>query len=443
MHTDQGQDFESKLIKEMCDVAGIKKCRTTPYHPRGNPVERFNWTLLGMLGTLEDKQKSKWKDFVKPLVHAYNCTRNEVTGFTPYELMFGRTPHLPVDLTFDLPLREPQHKTHSQYVQGLKTHLEESFKIASKNALKTAERSKARFDKRVIPAALEVGDRVLVRNVRLRGKHKLSDKWEQDIYVVVRRAGELPVYTVKPENRDGPLHTLHRDLLPCNFLSAAEDVQLPECISDAKLRTRQQNQKSDNLIDLYASDNYIEDVEPFTLNPSVSRFPVEKCHRIPNTVPDSDDANSFIHPPVSPPAPAVQSVSGSSSEQSESCEEEEVVEEENVAENCESETENLSELETNLPEPEETLTEIQLNEDPPEEPSSLPTVLAEPSVDNNIVDNDLTFRRSTRQRAPPERLQYSILGNPLTSVVRSLLHSLSDALNTPSASDIVSPGRVS
>ncbi|KAM9741692.1 uncharacterized protein ACNS7B_012695 isoform 1-T1 [Menidia menidia] len=80
IHSDQGTDFESKLIKELCEVVGMKKSRTTPYHPRGNPVERFNRTLLNMLGTLEMKQKSKWREYVKPLVHAYNCTRNEVTG---------------------------------------------------------------------------------------------------------------------------------------------------------------------------------------------------------------------------------------------------------------------------------------------------------------------------------------------------------------------------
>ena len=100
LHTDQGPDFESKLIKELSEVIGIQKIRTTPYHPRGNPVERFNRTLLNMLGTLETKQKQKWREYVKPLVHAYNCTRNEVTCFTPYELMFGRTPRLPVDLAF-------------------------------------------------------------------------------------------------------------------------------------------------------------------------------------------------------------------------------------------------------------------------------------------------------------------------------------------------------
>lgn len=101
LDSDQGPDFKSKLIRELCDVAGIQKCRTTPYHPRGNPVERFNRTLLNMLGTLEKKQKSKWRKYVKSLVHAYNCTRNEVTGFTLYELMFGRSSRLQVYLAFN------------------------------------------------------------------------------------------------------------------------------------------------------------------------------------------------------------------------------------------------------------------------------------------------------------------------------------------------------
>lgn len=65
-----------------------------------------------------------------------------------------------------------------------------------------------------------MGDRVLVINVRLRGKHKLADKWDSEVYIVVNHAGELPVYTVKPEGKEGPLRTLHRDLLlPCGFLS--------------------------------------------------------------------------------------------------------------------------------------------------------------------------------------------------------------------------------
>ncbi len=106
-------------------------------------------------------------------MHAYNCTRSDLTtGFTPYELMFGRQPRLPVDLAFGLPVEKPVHESHSKYVQNLKNRLEESYRIATHNALKSAMRNKDRFDKRVKESTLEVGDKVLVRNIRIRGKHK-------------------------------------------------------------------------------------------------------------------------------------------------------------------------------------------------------------------------------------------------------------------------------
>lgn len=119
---------------------------------------------------------------------------------------------LPVDLAFGLPVNG-LNKSHSQYVKDLKECLKESYEIAIKNAAKVSERNKRRFDTRVVVSTLDVGDRVLVRNVKLRGKNKLADKWESDEYVVIRNAGDLPVYTVQPEGNNGPIRTLHRDLL--------------------------------------------------------------------------------------------------------------------------------------------------------------------------------------------------------------------------------------
>lgn len=225
--SDQGRDFESKTIKELCALMGADKIRTTPYHPCGNPVERFNRTLLDMLGTLDEKDKYHWRDFVKSLVHAYNCTTNDTTGYSPYKLMFGRQPKLPIDLVLGLHPDANNYKTHSEYVKGLHQLLQESYSLAAKNSRKMGAQNKARFDKKVRAAELHEGDRVLAKSVNIRGKHKLADRWEQRVHVVVSRIGDSPVYVVKPETGEGPRRTLHRDLLlPCRFLSANESQEV-------------------------------------------------------------------------------------------------------------------------------------------------------------------------------------------------------------------------
>ena len=101
LHSDQGATFESEIIKQLCDMMGIKKSRTTPYHASGNGMtERFNRTLISMIGTLDPEKRRNWRQFIPSLVHAYNCIRHESTGYSPYSLLFGREPRLPVDMAF-------------------------------------------------------------------------------------------------------------------------------------------------------------------------------------------------------------------------------------------------------------------------------------------------------------------------------------------------------
>ena len=127
LHSDQGRDFESRLIKGLCRVANITKTRTTPYHPQGNAqTERFNLTLLAMLGTLEEDKKKAWPEFVAPLVHAYNCTRHASTGYSPHFLMFGQQPRLLIALGINLSMHRRIHHTQPMpkiFVLVLPTHM--------------------------------------------------------------------------------------------------------------------------------------------------------------------------------------------------------------------------------------------------------------------------------------------------------------------------------
>ena len=58
IHSDQGRNFESALFTEICHLIGIKKTRTTPYHPQSDGmVERFNQTLEMELSKFAEHQQ--------------------------------------------------------------------------------------------------------------------------------------------------------------------------------------------------------------------------------------------------------------------------------------------------------------------------------------------------------------------------------------------------
>ncbi|KAG7507978.1 hypothetical protein JOB18_000230 [Solea senegalensis] len=145
LHSDHGKYFESQVIEELCDLFGIIKLGTSPYHPRGDQAVRFNQSLLDMLETLQDKQKRHWRDYVNPITHAYNCTRNKHTGFSPYEMMFGCQPRLPLGFGFYLPAKDGVPQFHSQYVKNLRACLEESYQIATGDEQKVATKNKQAY----------------------------------------------------------------------------------------------------------------------------------------------------------------------------------------------------------------------------------------------------------------------------------------------------------
>ena len=205
LHSDQGQNFESKVIRELCTLYGMQKSRTTPYHPEGNgQCERFNRTLHDRLRTLPPEKKRRWPDFLPEIIYAYNCTPHSTTGYSPYYLLFGREPILPVDhllggLVDDTPLEEEWVVDHQQ-------RLADAFSETQRQA----ELRKTRHDRHVNDTGLVVGTEVYIRN-RIIGRNKIQDKWRAEPYVVTERRDPTGnVYTVQPLHGGGPIKTLNR-----------------------------------------------------------------------------------------------------------------------------------------------------------------------------------------------------------------------------------------
>lgn len=379
-----------------------------------------------MLGTLKEQEKSRWHEFVKPLVHAYNCTKNEVTGFTPYELMFGRQPRLPVDLAFGLPVEKPVHEPHSKYVQSLKARLEESYKIAIQNASKSALRNKDRFDKRVKESTLEVGDEVLVRNVRIRGKHKLADKWEPTIHKVVERVGDLPVYKVRPQGKDVPVRVLHRDLLlPCGFLTFSEE-SAPHTEKVSKPRTRLQKQRELSNDESDSEDELcIVSRIPAGETKITYAFDVLKSILANGKEQDLPQRSSSTNEPELPHNVRQPANLRESNEKLEE------VEDVNDAPDIEIQrTENDIDGE-HLPSSNTTGDEEEMNL------SKDVQDLGERTEQESKANANVNLRRSNRVLKPPRKFHYPQLGNPLTSVVQNLFQSLSEAVvNSLSLADL-------
>lgn len=168
---------------------------------------------------------------MRSLTFSYNATVHETTGFAPFQLMFGRTPRLPVDLLFGSVLQNDQAVDYDTYVQSLMRDLAEAMRVAQVSAAKQQRRQADLYNGRVKGASVEVGDRVLLANKGERGKRKLADRWENRIYTVVEKHDNT--HTFKIRNSAGDQEkVVHRNLImPVNFLPILSESG-GSCVSD-------------------------------------------------------------------------------------------------------------------------------------------------------------------------------------------------------------------
>ena len=119
--SDQGRNFKSKLLEELCLLAQVKMMRTMLCRPEGNgSCEGFNQTLISMLGTLLPEEfKVNWTNHVNTLTYAYHHTRSNVTGFSLYYLLYGRPPLLPIDIEFGVMTPDLSETITLKYVKEL------------------------------------------------------------------------------------------------------------------------------------------------------------------------------------------------------------------------------------------------------------------------------------------------------------------------------------
>ena len=229
--TDQGSNFTSQLLMELYRLLHIKPIRTSPYHPQTDGlVERFNQTLKAMLRRTADEEGKDWDRLIPYLLFAYREVPQASTGFSPFELLYGRQVRGPLDI-----LRESwEASTKSSesvvsYVLSIQERLDKLQELARENLASAQVTQKTWYDRNARDRELQPGDQVLV--LLPTSTNKLLAEW-QGPYPVVRRVGRV-VYEIDMKDRRRRKRRFHVNMLrewiiPASSYFSAEDVSLDD-----------------------------------------------------------------------------------------------------------------------------------------------------------------------------------------------------------------------
>ena len=236
IHSDQGRNFESQLVKDLCQLYNIKKSRTTAYHPQGNgQCERFNRTLHDRLRTLPPEQKRRWPQHIQELVFFYNCTPHSSTGLSPFFVFMGQQPTLPVDLLLSPSDDANRPPTCDSWVDQHQQRLRVAAEASRKRQLERSEARCKRSVERANDNGIAVGTRVLLRN-HIQGRNKIGDYWQATPYRVTARPSEN-VYEVQLADGTGPMKRVTRtELLDTREAVPEEEISDPDSDDNATFR---------------------------------------------------------------------------------------------------------------------------------------------------------------------------------------------------------------
>jgi Integrase zinc binding domain/Integrase core domain len=221
LHSDQGRNFESAVVTELCARLGIRKTRTTPLHPQSDGmVERFNRTLEQHLQKVVSQNQRDWDEHIPLFLLAYRSSVHNSTQLSPARLVFGRELRLPCDLEFGTPPGSPESVT--VYNQKLDARMEAIHQFARERLRVTSDRMKSRYDRVVTGTTFSVGDKVWLFNPRRRVgfSPKLQNNWEGP-YVVISKINDVVFRIRNLSSRK--LSVVHIDRLS-RYISRNEDV---------------------------------------------------------------------------------------------------------------------------------------------------------------------------------------------------------------------------
>ena len=233
--SDQGSNLTGLVMQQLCVRLGVDKIQTTPYRPQSNGVvERFHGTLVPML-LKSLKKQADWPLQVKFCLYAIRAAPNRSTGYSPFQLLYGREMRAPVDLWLDS-RREADSRPLkvSNWVEKLCSRLDQMKEVARANGLLARTAAKVQHDRKAVEREVVVGSQILLRLPGMTGK--LDSAWAGP-YTVLQKMGKvtIQIQLVGPgSKRKRVVHVnLTKPFIPCRsqirrVMVVAEDAEEEE-----------------------------------------------------------------------------------------------------------------------------------------------------------------------------------------------------------------------
>ena len=281
--SDRGSNFLSSIVTEVCRIMDTRKLHTTAYHPQTDGlVERFNGTLAEGLSMYVSTNQKDWDRHIPMILFAYRVSPNATTHESPFYLLYGREPRLPIDVALLLPsskLSTSIREHRARIVQSV----ENAQRIISSNTQLAQQRMKEQYDKTATPVDFDIGSKVWVYTPKKRkglskkllhnyhGPYRVVTKLSP-VHFRLRTLDNRPVSVPVHANRMKPFYDpADRPIVPPDIESFSQDLadsDLPaESFShDEELSTNDQSEE-------HVNSNVPVSDEPQITRPEDFHFP--------------------------------------------------------------------------------------------------------------------------------------------------------------------------
>ena len=186
--SDRGSNFLASIVKEVCRIINTRQSHTTAYHPQTDGlVERFNGTLAEALSMYVSTHQKDWDQHLHLVLFAYRVSPNATTQESPFYLLYGREPRLPIDVSLLIP-PSSMSSSVAELRSRIVENLENAQRIIQSNTQLAQQRMKTQYDKTSCPVPYDIGSKVWVFTPKTRKglSKKLSHNYHGPYRIVAR-----------------------------------------------------------------------------------------------------------------------------------------------------------------------------------------------------------------------------------------------------------------